>query len=154
MKNIRNKQSERTFVGIFLFMVLSFGAESQEQAASVNPSTGMGPEYFLYIFTGSDWCVNCKRLEKKVLSDPAFSVTMEKNGIGIRIIDFPQRKKLDPEILKYNRSVADIYHFEGVYPTLVLAKSGSKTYTRLFYRNQGQDEYSRIILDQKAKMNE
>ena len=42
---------------------------------------------------------------------------MNQNGIEIRIVDFPQRKKLDPSILKYNQAIADKYHFEGIYPS-------------------------------------
>jgi thiol-disulfide isomerase/thioredoxin len=154
MRIIQNRPFEELFISLFLFTVISFNAESQELAEKGKLPAGKISEYTLYIFTGSDWCVNCKRLEKKVLSDPAFAGIMEKNGIEIRIIDFPQRKKLEPEVLKYNQSVADNYHFGGVYPTLILAKTNSKVYFQFFYRNQDRDEYSRFILDQKAKMNE
>lgn len=140
--------------GFLLLLLFSVAGQGQELTATTDSRAVNAPIYTLFIFTGSDWCTNCRRLEKKVLSEPAFTESMRKNGIEIRIIDFPQRKKPDPEILKYNQSIADSYHFEGIYPTLVLAKRDSKLYRLFFYKNQGWDEFSAVILEHKEKMNE
>ena len=136
------------------FLFLSILCRGQEPMAAGKPAAVNNPTLTLFVITGSDWCMNCKRLEKKVLSEPAFIESMKKNGIEIRIIDFPQRKKLETGILKYNQSIADNYHFNGVYPTLILAKNDSKQYHLFFYGNQGWYEFSSFILEQKAKMNE
>lgn len=139
---------------ILILLFLQFQGQSQDLASAGSQATGVVPDYTLFIFTGSDWCMNCKRLEKKVLSDPAFTESMKNNGIEIRIVDFPQRKKLDPETLKYNQSIADKYHFEGVYPSFVLTKKEAKQYKQFYYRNQGGDEFSGFILETKAKLDE
>jgi thiol-disulfide isomerase/thioredoxin len=154
MRSKKRRILKRISIPLLLLLILPAAGRGQELATTASPNAANVTTCTLFVFTGSDWCMNCKRLEKKVLGEPAFAESMKKNGIEIRIIDFPQRKKLDPAVLKYNQSIADNYHFEGVYPTLVLAKSDSRLYRLFFYRNQGWDEFSGIILEHKAKMNE
>ena len=69
----------------------------------------------LYVFTGSDWCADCRRLKKNVLSDSVFIASMERNKIKIEIIDFPQRIKLSPEVVKHNEAVAETFGFQGIF---------------------------------------
>ena len=64
-------------------------------------------DYKLVVFEGSDWCNNCIRFEKKVLSNKSFIHFTDVKKIEIERIDFPQRKKLDKEIKDYNRSNID-----------------------------------------------
>ncbi len=63
----------------------------------------------LYIFTGSDWCPNCKALDKNVLSDTAFIRAMADNKVSIEIVDFPQRNKITPEQRKHNEAIPIVY---------------------------------------------
>ena len=107
----------------------------------------------LYVFTGSDWCVDCKRLEKNVLSDPAFKTSMKHNGINVEIIDFPQRKKLSPEVIKHNEAVADAYGFKGIFPTLILSRS-EKNYQPIGYNNEPAENFSAIILSKLQVLDE
>jgi thiol-disulfide isomerase/thioredoxin len=141
-------------IAFIVTLLLACHCQAQQLAATGTPLTSEVQEYTLYIFTGSDWCMNCRRLEKKVTGDPAFAASMKLNGIEIRIVDFPQRKKLDPSILKYNQAIADKYHFEGIYPSLVLAKNDSEHFRLFYYKNQDRTEFSGFILETKAKLNE
>ena len=107
----------------------------------------------LYIFTGSDWCANCRRLEKNILSDSLFLKTIESNNIEIEIIDFPQRKKLSPEVIKRNESIAEIYNFQGVFPTLVLSQT-KDNFEVLKYKNQAVAEFSELVVEKLKDLNE
>lgn len=107
----------------------------------------------LFVFIGSDWCVDCKRLEKNVLSDPEFLNSMEYNGIKVEIIDFPQRKKLSPEIIKHNEAVADAYGFKGIFPTLILSRS-EENFQPIGYNNEPADDFSTIILSKLRVLDE
>ncbi len=107
----------------------------------------------LYIFIGSDWCADCRRLEKNVLNDSVFITSMRHNEIKVEIIDFPQRKKLAPEIIKYNESIAETYDFQGIFPTLVLSQA-KKKYEILLYKNEKASEFSEIVLDKLKYLNE
>ena len=90
----------------------------------------------LYVFEGSDWCSNCRRLESNVLSDSIFVNRMATLGVTVERIDFPQRKKLPKKQKEYNQSIADKYAFDGVYPTLILGCPESSEYHKISYENQ------------------
>ena len=87
--------------------------------------------YTLIVFEGSDWCVNCIRLEKNVLQTSAFKAYATQKMIAVKRVDFPQRKKLDPEIAAQNEKLADQYRFKGEFPTLLLIANGMETNIRL-----------------------
>lgn len=94
----------------------------------------------LLIFTGSDWCPNCRRLGKKILSDSTF-ISYTKNKLSIEFVDFPQHKKLDPQIVKKNKILSEKYHFQGIYPTILLLDSAGKVIGQIFYLNQSPKEF-------------
>jgi len=94
----------------------------------------------LLIFTGSDWCPNCRRLEKKILNDSVF-VSFIRDRITIEFADFPQHKKLEKSVVDRNRILAEKYHFKGIYPTILLLDSAGNLLGEIFYRNQDSAEF-------------
>ena len=108
----------------------------------------------LYIFTGSDWCVNCKRFEKKVLNDSVFLKAIADNHVKIKILDFPQRKKLSPETISYNQGISEEFGFNGTFPTLVLSSKSSKKFKTFYYNNENGTAFSKIVLNELKKLNE
>ena len=75
-------------------------------------------------FTGSDWCIWCKRLNEEVFSKPEFAEYAEKNLVLVKI-DFPRDKEQTQETKYYNQQLAAQYRVEG-YPTIILLrKDGS-----------------------------
>ncbi len=91
----------------------------------------------LLIFTGSDWCANCRYLEKMVLRDSVF-VHFASENTNLIIADFPQQNKQPDEIITRNDSLAFLYNKDGVYPKLVLIQ-GEKT-TLIPYHRQRSPE--------------
>ena len=109
---------------VLLFLVASLGVMAQESRT-------------LYVFEGSDWCTNCMRLEKEVLSDSGFQQFLERKHIVLHRVDFPQRKKLAPMQVATNDSLANVLKFEGNFPTLFLMQDQKAT--PIFYQNQKAD---------------
>ena len=107
----------------------------------------------MYVFTGSDWCADCKRLEKNILSDSVFISSMELHKVQVEIIDFPQRKKLSAEVIKRNESIAETFGFQGIFPTLVLTQTRDN-YEKLQYKNEKAAEFSEIIINKLKGLNE
>ena len=68
-------------------------------------------------FTGSDWCGWCKRLDKEVFSTTEFKQYATKNLVLVEV-DFPNQKKLSPELKKANDKLKNKYKVDG-FPTLV-----------------------------------
>jgi thiol-disulfide isomerase/thioredoxin len=123
-----------------LFFVLFFFAFS-------NKNKNLQIKYQLVVFEGSDWCVNCRRLEKNVLSDSSFiSFTIE-NKIEIEKVDFPQRKIQTKSEKNKNEEIAEKYQFDGSFPTLILARKDTLFYKKLNYNNQNLTQIKNEILN-------
>ena len=91
----------------------------------------------LALFTGSDWCPPCQKLEKNILLQPAFKEFAEKHLV-LLFLDYPQNTKLDEKVKKQNDDLAKKFSIEG-YPTIIiLSPNGQKAawthvgYTPLF----------------------
>ncbi len=123
---------------LVFFVLLSFAFISKDEVTSA---------YKLVIFEGSDWCVNCIRLDRNVLKHDSFVQFLEKENIEIQRIDFPQRKKLDPEEKAFNASVAEQYNFQGIFPTILLVKSETNQFITLTYHDQEAQEFIEQIRD-------
>ena len=67
-------------------------------------------------FTGSDWCVWCKRLQANVFAKPDFVQWAKKNVVLVEL-DFPRGKALSPELQQQNQSLQQTFGVQG-YPTI------------------------------------
>ena len=74
----------------------------------------------MLFFTGSDWCGWCMRLKKEVFNHEKFKIWSDDKIILVEL-DFPRRKKLEPNILNQNRELARIFGVSG-YPTCWLVR--------------------------------
>lgn len=78
----------------------------------------------LIIFTGSDWCNNCRYLEKTVLIDTSF-VRFASENTRLIIADFPQKTSQPDSVIARNDSLASLYNHEGTFPKIVLQSDTS-----------------------------
>ena len=91
----------------------------------------------LALFTGSDWCPPCQKLEKNVLLQPAFKGFAEKHLV-LLFLDSPQKTKLDDKVKKQNDTLSKKFSVEGVPTVIILSPDGQKAlwthvgYTPLF----------------------
>ena len=78
----------------------------------------------LMSFQGSDWCSNCKRLEKVLFESEEFN-KMAKEQFVLLKLDFPARKqnKLPKKQAEYNDEMAAKYNKAGSFPKVFLFKS-------------------------------
>jgi protein disulfide-isomerase len=110
--------------------------KAQELAAKNN-------KHILINFTGSDWCIWCKRLTNEVFEKPEFIKFASENLILLRI-DFPQETKLPPGEESYNNSLAQKFAVEG-FPTLFLLDGKGKTVKQLGYEEGGATPYVAML---------
>ena len=97
----------------------------------------------LLLYTGSDWCPPCKKLEEEVFGQDEFLTEAKRNFVFV-ILDFPREKKLAPETVKQNAVWASKYGIEG-YPTVVLIDKNQKPYGISGYREGGVENYLGIL---------
>lgn len=73
----------------------------------------------MVLFTGSDWCGWCIRLQKEVFSDTNF-VNWSKNVVLVEI-DFPREKYQSDELKRQNQNLQNLWNIQG-YPTVLFIK--------------------------------
>ncbi|MFI5135604.1 MAG: thioredoxin family protein [Chitinophagales bacterium] len=98
----------------------------------------------LLIFSGSDWCAQCIRFEKKFLNDPGFIQFVDSNLVLITA-DFPQAKKQSSEIKKQNEELAERYNPSGKFPLILLLSPNRSVLGELDYRNENPAEFIAMI---------
>jgi thioredoxin-related protein len=75
-------------------------------------------------FTGSDWCIWCKRLNSEVFSKDEFENYADGNLILVRL-DFPRNVEQSAETKMYNNNLAQRFGIQG-FPTILLFNSSGK----------------------------
>ncbi len=90
-------------------------------------------------FTGSDWCIWCKRLSKEVFSQDDF-INYAKNNLVLVKIDFPRSIQQSPATVYYNRQLAERFGVKG-FPTIVLLDSKGYIVATTGYREGGAAAY-------------
>ncbi|MBV6441801.1 MAG: hypothetical protein EPGJADBJ_03491 [Saprospiraceae bacterium] len=106
---------------LFLFVQASATAFTQSVVPATLSCADTTVRPVLLIFSGSDWCQPCIRLEKQVLADSAFQ-NYATTHLSVVKADFPQRKKLPDAERRENERLADRYNPEGKFPHIVLLR--------------------------------
>ncbi len=79
------------------------------------------------VFSGSDWCIPCIKLEKEVWLNPVFAAYAKEDLILYRA-DFPKRKKnkLPVVLQEQNQNLAEMYNPKGYFPWVVVLSPSQK----------------------------
>ena len=107
----------------------------------------------LMVFSGSDWCLNCIKLKKNVLSSPAFE-TYASEELTLLLLDFPSDKvnALPEKQSKKNEALAEKYNKEGTFPLVIILSPEGKVIGEIkSYINESPEKYIQIIKDLMVK---
>jgi len=117
--------------------------EAKKQAAETNRD-------LLVNFTGSDWCIFCKRLEGEVFSHKAF-VEEECRHFVFVFLDFPNAEDLKAKVVDpaLNERLSNEYGVGG-YPTVMLTTPSGLPYARTGYRPGGPEPYVEHLAELRA----
>ncbi len=100
----------------------------------------------LLVFSGSDWCAPCIKLDKNVWQSEAFAKASKENWI-IYKADFPKKKsnQLSQELTNENKALAEKYNKAGNFPLVLLLDKSGKVLGITGYKNVTPQEYIQII---------
>jgi protein disulfide-isomerase len=91
-------------------------------------------------FTGSDWCIWCKRTDNDVFETQKFKDFADKKLVLVTV-DFPDQKVLKDSVKQQNDKLRDKYGVEG-YPTLIVLDSNEKVvFVQEGYKEGGPDAF-------------
>lgn len=87
------------------------------------------------LFTGSDWCGWCKRLDKEIFSTTEFKTYAAESLILVKL-DFPKSLPQSGALKAQNRKLAEKHGIQG-YPTIIVLDSTGKKIGELGYMEGG-----------------
>lgn len=132
-----------------LFLITSLFGYSQNwntnfEKAKVKAETEN--KNILLIFSGSDWCGPCIKLDQVVWRSPEFQAEADKNWIIYRA-DFPKKKanQLTPELAESNNKLAEKYNKNGSFPLVLLLDKKGKVIGMTGFKNVSASDYIKLI---------
>lgn len=98
------------------------------------------------VFSGSDWCAPCIKLDKNIWATDTFKQEAASNWILLKA-DFPKKKAnaLPEEQQKQNAALSDKYNREGNFPLVVVIDGNGKTLGKTGYKNISPAEYIALL---------
>jgi FAD:protein FMN transferase len=130
----------------FLFLActqLSF-SQSYQTEKEVLSDAGKLNRPILLVFSGSDWCLPCIRLEKQIFSDSMFNNFASKNLLLVKI-DFPQKQKLSAEQTRLNEELAEKYNPKGQFPFILLLNTAGEVIATVNYEHYSPEAFIKNV---------
>ncbi|HEY6436118.1 MAG TPA: thioredoxin family protein, partial [Ignavibacteriaceae bacterium] len=90
-------------------------------------------------FTGSDWCIWCKRLSSEVFQQKEFQEYADESLVLV-MLDFPKDVPQSEEKQAYNRNLAQKYGIQG-FPTILIFNNQGKMVGQTGYLPGGPEKY-------------
>jgi thioredoxin-related protein len=100
----------------------------------------------IIVFSGSDWCAPCIKLDKNIWQSEAFKNEAAKNWVLVKA-NFPRKKanELSNEQTEHNRKLAEKYNIEGSFPLVVVLDNNGKVLGKMGFKNVAPEEYINMI---------
>lgn len=138
----------KKYWSILLLFMVSFGysqnwktnfEEAKLQALKENKN-------ILLVFSGSDWCAPCIKLDNIVWKSEAFKTESDKYWV-IYKADFPKKKanQLPAELAENNNKLAEKYNNNGSFPLVILLDKTAKVLGMTGFKNVSAVDYIQII---------
>ena len=100
----------------------------------------------IIVFSGSDWCAPCIKLDKNIWQSESFKNEAAKDWVLIKA-NFPRKKanELPKKQTEHNRKLADKYNIEGSFPLVVILDKNGKLLGKMGFKNVSPEEYIKMI---------
>ncbi len=98
------------------------------------------------VFSGSDWCAPCIKLDKTVWQSQEFKKESETNWV-IYKADFPKKKanQLHSTLAETNKKLAEKYNQSGNFPLVVLLDKSGNVLGMEGYKNLSAADYIQLL---------
>lgn len=132
---------------IFLFSAtLSFSQNWTTSLDAAKTEAISSNKNILLVFSGSDWCAPCIKLDRTIFQSDVFKTEAEKKWVLLKA-DFPKKKgnTLSAEQTESNKKLAEKYNKEGNFPLVVLLDATGKVLGITGYKNVSPTEYVQLL---------
>lgn len=135
------------FIVAFVFCsTLSFSQNWVNNFETAKKIAKQENKNIIMIFSGSDWCAPCIRLDKNIWQSQEFKEESTNNWVTMKL-NFPRKKanQLPADEEKHNRELAEKYNKEGNFPLVVILNPEGKVLGKLGFKNVSPSEYIKLI---------
>ena len=132
---------------LFLFIgTLSYSQNWETNFEEAKAQSILENKKILLVFSGSDWCAPCIKLENTIWKSEDFKKESEEKWV-IYKADFPKKKAnlLSAELTASNKKLAEQYNKSGNFPLVLLLDKTGSILGITGYKNITPQEYIQII---------
>jgi thioredoxin-related protein len=133
----------RLLAGSLATLVLAAAAQAADWTDNYAAAVAQAKKehkMLLLDFTGSDWCIWCKRTDKEVFDTQKFKAFADQKLVLVTV-DFPESKPLPDAVKAQNAGLKDKFSIEG-FPTLIALSEDEKViFTQVGYKDGGPDAF-------------
>lgn len=135
----------KSLVTMVLILGLSLNSFSQDWLTNLEQtkiSASNENKNIILVFSGSDWCAPCIKLEKKIWESSEFQNEAKKHWVLLKA-DFPRKRsnKLSKEQTKENEKIAELYNKNGYFPLVVVLNPKGEILGSTAYKEYSPKEY-------------
>ena len=128
---------------------LSVGLTAQDWKQSYNEALEQAnteDKPLILVFSGSDWCPPCKRLDKNVWTSEKFKNYSSKEYVLYKA-DFPRKKanQLPQELVDQNKKLAERFNPKNKYPMVLVLDKSEKVLGTTGYQKISPDAYIAVL---------
>ncbi|WP_339739681.1 thioredoxin family protein [uncultured Sunxiuqinia sp.] len=136
---------------IVLWVVLVPSVFAQEWLTKLDEAKSKATETnqnILLVFSGSDWCVPCMKLEKSIWNSEEFKTFSDDHFVLLRA-DFLKQKKnrLSEEQQAHNEQLAEKYNPNGFFPLVLVLNNEGEVLGQTGYKNVSPSEYIKQLVE-------
>ncbi len=133
---------------IFIFSMV-IGVNAQDWQTDLSKAKEIAVEKdqnIILVFSGSDWCAPCIKLEQEIFSSEEFKTYAKDNYVMLKA-DFPRKKKnkLSEEQQAKNAALADKYNSRGFFPLVLVLDAKGNIVRKTAYKKVTPKEYIEIL---------
>ena len=132
---------------LFLFIgTLSYSQNWKTNFDEAKVQSIIENKNILLVFSGSDWCTPCIKLENTIWKSEDFKKESEQKWVIFKA-DFPKKKAnlLSAKLTVSNKKLADQYNKSGNFPLVLLLDKTGSVLGITGYKNITPQEYIQLI---------
>jgi len=131
---------------LFSFVSISFSQNWNYNFDQAKELATKENKNIIMIFSGSDWCAPCIRLDKNIWQSEEFKKVADEKWVLLKL-NFPRKKanQLSEEQTAHNRVLAEKYNREGSFPLVIVLQPDGKVLGKLGFKNVSPSEYIEMI---------
>ena len=133
---------------VFLFgcSTLVSGQKWESSFDSAIAKASQQAKPLLLVFSGSDWCAPCRKLDRDIWQSETFKAYAAQHYVLYKA-DFPRKKKnkLSQEMTTANTALAERYNPKGHFPLMVLLDEKSAVYGKVGYQKGSPQDFLDLL---------